>query len=933
MLNFYNKYKEKGYIIFSAHIKQSFNENKNLWNKEANMSPQWQKFTLNDNTFKPSSNSMALLTGKVNNIIVLDVDDINKFNQFLKENNQNEPDTVSAISGSGGKHYYFKYIDNINIKNNSNSFGKGSKIDIRSNGGCIYIPPSSYYNKNLNKQVEYTWIKSIFDYELSDFPQWMIKLLENKDNNSVISKSNKTKISKITNIKKNGNNDNNDNDNNSIIEEYDKKYGNINYTYEEIEKITDLLSLDRIKNYSTWFEIGVCLYNINPAYITIWKKISKKDKIGYKKGVCEEKWKSIDKSNKENKLTIGSLIHWVKNDNSEKFSKLKQNIKVNKLILAKYPNDNLELGETIKVNKQCQYTKINSNNCLIKGGPHHDYPNSMYVDITHNNLSIRCRHTECFGKTHPCEHMIQLNKYEVGQVYYGDITIVNNYGNIDDEYVDFQQIDIYENEDLNLLVYEGLNGKTESLANIIYYYNKDKYIFAEDNIWYAYNNHKWHKEGKISSSLIMIISETINKLYSDLLGYYKDKYKKNKNDDLLLKIKKIDNVIKSSKDINIKNNILLELSHIYSVKNNINKDFLKKLDSNNNLVGFNNGIYDLESFKCRDGKPEDYVSMSVGYDYTDKYSDNFKELIQFIQDIMPEEKEREYLLTYLSHGLHGNTLELLTILTAQGRNGKSKLIELINITFGQYFEAISSQLFTRPRPDADKPDPGLLNIIKKRIIIASEPEKNNKLNTGFLKFITGRDTTTLRNCHSNEMIKFSPKFITFLVCNDIPECDDIDNAFSRRLRCIHFPTEFVENPINEKQKKINANINKRFEYWKKDFILLLISYYKKYKETNKLEATEKILKWTNKYKEETDIYLSYLNERTIESDKNIHCIDLYFDFKNWFSERNPGVKKPTNKEFINGIKKYKKIIKVNINYKSQLGIKNISMISMINEDF
>ncbi len=44
------------------------------------------------------------------------------------------------------------------------------------------------------------------------------------------------------------------------------------------------------------------------------------------------------------------------------------------------------------------------------------------------------------------------------------------------------------------------------------------------------------------------------------------------------------------------------------------------------------------------------------------------------------------------------------------------------------------------------------------------------------------------------MVEFTENFETFLICNDIPYCDDIDNAFSKRLRCINFPTEFVLEP-------------------------------------------------------------------------------------------------------------------------------------------
>src|SRR5271170_6043970 len=104
------------------------------------------------------------------------------------------------------------------------------------------------------------------------------------------------------------------------------------------------------------------------------------------------------------------------------------------------------------------------------------------------------------------------------------------------------------------------------------------------------------------------------------------------------------------------------------------------------------------------------------------------------------------------------------------------------------------------------------------------------------------------------MINFEPKFITLFVCNDIPEKDEMDCAFSKRLRCVNFPTEFCENPDpeNKKQKVIDLNINEKFDDWRADFMLLLITYYKKYIENKKIAITENVLKWTNQYKEQTD---------------------------------------------------------------------------------
>jgi hypothetical protein len=63
-------------------------------------------------------------------------------------------------------------------------------------------------------------------------------------------------------------------------------------------------------------------------------------------------------------------------------------------------------------------------------------------------------------------------------------------------------------------------------------------------------------------------------------------------------------------------------------------------------------------------------------------------------------------------------------------------------------------------------------------------------------------------------------------------------------------------------------------------MLLLIKYYKKYPQTHELKATSEILKWTNQYQENTDIYLQFLNENMEENKEgHIHCVQIYESFK------------------------------------------------------
>jgi P4 family phage/plasmid primase-like protien len=885
------KYIENDLSVFSIDIKQKQNKD-GKWKKDIVFQKNWQNFTVKESYYNKDYNGLALLTGKVNNIIVIDIDNVKHWEKLLQEQNKKEPETVKATSGNGGIHLYFKYDEEIsNVKSTDHVFGKDYDIDIRTNGGCIIAPPSKYYNENQKKEVKYEWVTSILDKEPKEIPDWMRALLLNKKEK--IKDEIKEEPKEETKIEK---------------EELDKKFSD-----EEIEDLLNLLSKNRTENYTDWVNVGMCLYNISKENLYVWRKWSKESEK-YESGICEEKWKTFKKS-KEG-LNIGSLLLWCKVDNENEYKEYIQKKRLREMIIDKYPGQNLLLEDIIKVNDLCKCINLSNKICLISGESHKDLTKSMYIEMLPNMVSVKCKHLECFGKIY-CDYQM-LSKQETNLIFNGDINI--NINSKDDELVEFQYYDIFEDNKLNVLVYDSLTGTHGCFADIIYYIYQNNFIYGEDNNWYSFCNHKWKNIGNKNSVLRNNIQLKLKELYSEMISYYKD------NEHDKKKIKAIRAIYKNFDDTTKKNNIMTELTELYTINKNLNLDFTKKLDLNNHLIGFNNGIYDLTKFEFREGNPEDYITMSVGYNYDEKHTEKYKELLTFLQDIQPNKDERDYMLTYLSIGLVGNLLELFTILAGNGRNGKSKLIELLGKTFGEYFGSVQSQMFTRPRPDANSPDPGLLNLMRKRIVIASEPEKNSKLNSGFIKFLTGRDSTTLRNCHSNDMIEFTARFETLLICNDIPDCDDIDNAFSKRLRCINFPTEFVLEPKKDNQKKINTNINENFDYWKLDFMLLLIEYYKKYAENKNLVATENILKWTNQYKENTDLYLSFLNECTEDSDnENIHCVKLYEKFKYWFVTNNPKTKIPSNKEFINNLRKHKEIKDIKINGVPKLGIKKLSI--------
>jgi hypothetical protein len=92
------------------------------------------------------------------------------------------------------------------------------------------------------------------------------------------------------------------------------------------------------------------------------------------------------------------------------------------------------------------------------------------------------------------------------------------------------------------------------------------------------------------------------------------------------------------------------------------------------------------------------------------------------------------------------------------------------------------------------------------------------------------------------------------------------------------------------------------------------------KEVNKEDHKISINKKSN------DLYEKYLDECTEENQYgHIHCSILYANFKQWFTRNNPNCKIPSNKDFCNNTKIHKKIVKVWIEGRSQLGIRNLKI--------
>ena len=94
-----------------------------------------------------------------------------------------------------------------------------------------------------------------------------------------------------------------------------------------------------------------------------------------------------------------------------------------------------------------------------------------------------------------------------------------------------------------------------------------------------------------------------------------------------------------------KDNIMRECRELFH-----EKGFINKLDENQYLIGFENGVYDLQKLEFRDGEPEDYVSMSTG-NYYIEYDENnpqVDDVNDFLNKILPKFNVKQYVIIVFS---------------------------------------------------------------------------------------------------------------------------------------------------------------------------------------------------------------------------------------------------------------------------------------------
>ena len=301
---------------------------------------------------------------------------------------------------------------------------------------------------------------------------------------------------------------------------------------------------------------------------------------------------------------------------------------------------------------------------------------------------------------------------------------------------------------------------------------------VENNIYslYCYNGSYWEKDDVvlrsfISNELHEFLKYILVNVYWETVGREFQQYK-NKIDRL--------------KTISYKREII-ETYKEYNSRRDIN------FDDKWWLFGFNNKVYDMKECEFRDYKPEDYITITTGYDYREPTQDEIDFVNKLIIQIMPIEDERETFLDILASSIDGRCPEKFIVFNGGGGNGKGVIDDLTLKMTGNYGMLGNNNLLFENSKMGSNPEKA--NMHKKRFVVFREPSANKKFENSTVKELTGGGTFSARGHFESETQKDLNNTM-ICECNEKPLFKDkITDAEIRRLIDIYFRASFTNNEL------------------------------------------------------------------------------------------------------------------------------------------
>ena len=451
------------------------------------------------------------------------------------------------------------------------------------------------------------------------------------------------------------------------------------------------------------------------------------------------------------------------------------------------------------------------------------------------------------------------------------------------------------------------------LAWVLYQMCKHSYVCTsvKNNMWMVYKNHRWHDLDS-GTTLRKTISGPLRERYRNKAVQYMHNNQENSNrtdnDEPVAEQDELHRVLQQ-RAINI-SQILAQTSnkdHIMKEAKELfyDGDFLGKLDVNPHLLCCKNGVYDFKENLFRNGIPEDNISMSTNIDYkpldTVNNANKITEINTFMDQLFPEKPLCDYMWDHLASTLLGtSTNQTFNMYIGGGQNGKSVLVNLMEIVLGDYKGDVPLTLVTDRRGKVGGLAPEIVQLKGKRFAVMQEPSKGDIINEGIMKQLTsGKDPIQGRAPYMPQTISFLPQFKLVVTCNVLMGIKSNDHGTWRRIRAVPFKSLFTENPVEGDKEKpyqfaLDPYIDEKFDSWKEVFCSMLVDIV--FKTNGVVRDCQIVTSKSNEYRQSQDYISEYIRDRISRDEEGrVKKMELNNDFSIWYAS-NYGGRGPSPKD-------------------------------------
>jgi P4 family phage/plasmid primase-like protien len=206
--------------------------------------------------------------------------------------------------------------------------------------------------------------------------------------------------------------------------------------------------------------------------------------------------------------------------------------------------------------------------------------------------------------------------------------------------------------------------------------------------------------------------------------------------------------------------------------------------SNERLLNFKNGTFDLATNKLREHRKDDNLTYSLPYDYR---RGNYPIIARFLDGVIPDEVMQEAYMTHIGLALIGDrTFHKAFLLYGPRRSGKSTALELATMACGQERGNYAGEIIFSPESEGMR----MRAVRREQKLTALDefPEDAIRGNgESIFKIMTAHGGVPMRNMYQKEITDNRWKSKILMATNDAPRITDRSGALFERLIIVRCP--------------------------------------------------------------------------------------------------------------------------------------------------